>query len=98
MPETASQIGSTPHLPEQPRQAFSTLRWLSGQKRTELFGQIDHDCTRFKHPSRRRRTQVKQGGNFGVWIDFNEAATELLTFADVDGVGIILSAGMPKIE
>ena len=35
---------------------------------------------------------------FWIWIDFHEATTELLTFADVDRVGIILGASVPKIK
>ncbi|MND74786.1 hypothetical protein D3C80_663890 [compost metagenome] len=96
MTEAAAQVGRRTHLPEQPVHGLGTTGRVGRQELSEFFGKVEQDRTGLEHPQRRLHAVVEQGRDLRVGVDLDEAAGELLAFADANQPGVVLGAGMPE--
>ena len=72
---------------------------IGRQEGAELLGEVEQDRAAFEHALRARGIAVvEQRGDLAVGIERDEAAAELVAFADVDQPGVIVGAGMARGE
>ena len=85
-------------MPEQPGQGLGSLRPGSGKELPEFLGEVDEDRAGFEDTHRLRAAAIDQRGDLGVWVNVDEAARELLPFADANWPGVIFGVGMAFFE
>ena len=99
MAEAAAEEGRAAHLPHQPATGRRCARRVGGQEGAEFLGEVEQDGAAFEHALGVRRVRaVEQGGDLAVGIERDEAAAELVAFADVDQPGVIFRAGVARGE
>src|SRR3954447_24144308 len=96
MTEAASEIRRAAHLPEQPGQTFGARTRLGREKRAEFFGKIQENRAGLENADWFRSAAVHERWNFGIGVHGDEAAAELVAFADADEPRIIFGASVSE--
>ena len=94
--EASAEVGRAAHLPEQPGQAFGAGGGVGGEEGAELLGEIEQDGAGFEEADRLGAAAIHQGRDFGVGIDGDETAAELVAIADADQPGVVLGAAVAE--
>ena len=98
MTKAASDERACADLPCDPTQRLSTSGGIGWQELAELLCQMDQDCCRFKNAEGFVTAAIFHCWNFRVWVESHEPAGELLTLADVYGVGIVFCAFVAQLK
>ncbi len=91
--KTAAEERGGALQPEQPVQGFYPARRIFWQEVTEFLRQIKQDIAGFKHAGWRCGGVVAQGRNFGVRVDLNKPAGELIPLTNTDQPCVIFRTG-----